>query len=99
MARAKAVEVEKKLTNAPEMTRIQFDLSEEKLRKLEDLMMQASIRTKKELIDNAFSLLAWAIRETAAGRVIASVDEQEQKYREIVLPVLENVVATRKQPA
>ena len=98
MPRPNELEEKKRSQKSSEMTRIQFDVAEEKLRKLEDLMVQASIRTKKELIDNALSLLAWAIRETAAGRVIASIDEDEQKYREIILPALENVATTQKQP-
>jgi hypothetical protein len=77
------------------MVRIQFELPEDKFRRLEELMQQSAMRTKKEFMDNAMTLLAWAIKETAAGRVIASVDEREQKYREILLPALVNVATLR----
>ena len=78
------------------MTRIQIDLPEEKARQIEDLMQESGVPTKKEFINNALTLLAWAIRETRAGRTIASVDERDHKYKEILLPALENVTALAK---
>ena len=75
--------------------RMQIDLPEDKLRQLESLMKDAGIRTKKEFVNNALTLLAWAIRETKAGRVIAAVDENDHKYKEILLPALENIAASR----
>ena len=72
------------------MTRIQIELPEEKLKALEELMNETGLKTKKELLNNALTLLTWAVRETKAGRVIASVDEHEKKYKEILLPALEN---------
>lgn len=70
------------------MTRIQFELSEERLNELESLMEETGVRTKKDLFNNALTLLEWAIAERKAGRIIASVDEKENKYKEIVMPVL-----------
>jgi hypothetical protein len=70
------------------MARIQFELSEEKLNELESLMEETGVRTKKDLFNNALTLLEWAIAERKAGRIIASVDEKENKYKEIVMPVL-----------
>jgi len=79
--------------------RIQIDLPEDMLKQVEELMQESSIRTKKEYINNALTLLGWAIRETREGRVIASVDEQQQKYKEILLTPLENVATLRRRRA
>ena len=73
------------------MTRIQIDLPEEKVRQIEALIEETGLPTKKDFFNNAITLLAWAIREVKAGRTIASVDEQHNRYKEILLPVLENV--------
>lgn len=74
------------------VTRIQVELPTEKVRQLEELMLEAGLTTKKDLISNALSLFVWAVREAKEGRVIASVDEHQGKYREVVLPALENAL-------
>jgi len=76
---------------------MQIDLPEEKLKQVEELMRESGIRTKKEFINNAITLLAWAIKETKAGRVIASVDEDQHRYKEILLTPLENVATLRRR--
>ncbi len=73
------------------LTRIQLELPEDKVKQLEALMEEAGLKTKKDFINNALTLLEWAMREVKAGRVIASVDEREKRYKEILLPALENV--------
>lgn len=75
------------------MTRIQIELPDEKVKELESLMKDAGLKTKKDFISNALTLLVWAIRERQAGRIIASVDENEKKYKEILLPALENMAS------
>ena len=81
------------------MIRIQFELSEDKVRELEALMEETGIRTKKDLINNALTLLEWAIQEKKAGRSIASIDEQEKLYKEITLPILSAVSAKSRVPS
>jgi metal-responsive CopG/Arc/MetJ family transcriptional regulator len=70
------------------MTRIQLELPEEKVKELEELMENAGIKTKKELFNNALTLLEWAIKEKKTGRKIASINEEEDKYKEVVIPGL-----------
>lgn len=74
------------------MIRVQLEFPEEKIKQLDELMKELDISTRKELINNALTLLVWAVRERKAGRVIASVDEILGKYKEVLLPVLENLV-------
>jgi len=70
------------------MKRIQFELSENKLLELEALMEETGVKTKKDILNNALSFLDWAIKGRKNGRIIASVDEENQKYKEIIMPIL-----------
>ena len=81
------------------MTRIQFELSEDRNKELEALMEKTGTRTKKDLFNNALTLLEWAVKEKRSGRIIASVDEREKKFKEIVMPALENVTVGEREPA
>ena len=79
------------------IVRIQLDVPFERNKEIEDLMKRTSTSTKKEFINNALTLLEWAIEETENGRVIASLDEQNKSYKELVMPILAAV--KRKEPA
>ena len=70
------------------MVRIQFDLPDEKVKELEALMEEAQIMTRRDLFNNALTLFEWAIQECRSGRTIASVDEHNKKYKELVMPAL-----------
>jgi hypothetical protein len=78
------------------MVRIQFELPEEKARELEALMKETGVATKKDFINNALTLLEWVIQEKKKGRSIASVDEENQRYRELVMPLLEMISGPTK---
>jgi hypothetical protein len=70
------------------VTRIQFEVNEQLASILESLMADTGIRTKKDLLNNALTFFAWAIREKKAGRTIASFDEQNKTLKEVVMPSL-----------
>ena len=78
--------------------RIQIEMPEKRVKELEALMKEASITTKKELVNNALTLFEWAIRQRKSGRVIGSLDTQESSFREVLLPVFANIqsVATNQ---
>lgn len=71
--------------------RIQLELPEENVRELKGLMKEAHIETYKELFSNALTLLHWSVAEVKKGRIIGSIDEKEDKYKELVMPVLQAV--------
>jgi len=77
------------------MIRIQFDLPEEKVKELEELMQEVNLTTRKDLFNNALTLFEWAINEKKEGNLIASVDEENNKLKELVMPALSSVVATK----
>jgi len=70
-------------------TRIQFDLPEEQAEGLETLKDLGGVKTTKDLFNNALTLLEWAINEKKAGRIIASIDEKNEVYKELVMPILD----------
>ncbi len=77
--------------------RFQFEFTEEKFKELEYLMRDGNVNTKKELMSNALVFLEWASRETRSGRIIASVDEKNNKYKEVCIPILENLRSNATQ--
>ena len=77
------------------MTRIQIELAEDKLSQYELLMNKCGIRTKKDLLNNALTLLEWAVREREKGALITSFYEVENKYREFCLPIFSNIESNK----
>ena len=75
------------------MTRLQIDLDEAQMTELEKMMEEGKVRTKKDLFNAALTLLRWAMKERRAGKVIASVDEKRDSYKELEMPVLSEVRA------
>jgi Arc/MetJ-type ribon-helix-helix transcriptional regulator len=79
------------------LTRLQIELDEEKMKELEELMEEGKVRTKKDFINAALTLLKWSMRERRAGKIIASVDEEKDVYKEIEMPVLSEVKPSQKR--
>lgn len=73
--------------------RVQIDIAENRMRELEELMRVCDIATKKELFNNALTLFEWAVREVRKGNSIASVNEEEERYRHLEMPVLSNAAS------
>lgn len=71
------------------MMRIQLELPEDRVRELDVLMEETGLTTRKDLLNQALTLFQWAVRERQAGRMIASVDEEHQRYKELTMPALE----------
>ena len=79
--------------------RFQFELPDEKASELEALMKDTNIATTKELINNAITLLFWSVKEVKRGRVIASVDESDGRYKEVLIPAIARAARTgRSEP-
>lgn len=77
------------------VVRFQFEIEKERLEELEWLAGMGELKTKKDLLNNAITLLKWAVRQRINGRAIASVDE-EGNERELEMPFLEAVAANAK---
>ena len=77
------------------MVRIQLDLPDDQVAELDKLMEETRLTTRKDLFNNALTLFWWAAKAKKAGRIIASVDENEQ-IRELVMPSIENIRSEKK---
>jgi len=69
--------------------RIQLDVDEKGVQLLDWLKGQTNSKTQKELFNNAMTLLTWAVKQRSQGRIIASLDEQNENYKELQMPALE----------
>lgn len=72
-----------------ERVRLQVEMTKERLAAIDQLTEITGMGTRKEFLDNALTLLAWAIRERQKGRTIASVSEDGQSFREVMMPCLD----------
>jgi hypothetical protein len=70
---------------------LQFEISDEEVTKLNELMQQTDIESYRELFNASLTLFKWAREQVALGKVIAAVDETEQKYTEIQMDALRNL--------
>jgi Arc/MetJ-type ribon-helix-helix transcriptional regulator len=78
------------------LVRLQVELDEERMKEIEQLMEEGKARTKKDFINAALTLLKWAMREKRLGRIIASVDEEKDTYKELEMPILSEVRPVEK---
>lgn len=76
--------------------RIQYEIPEDRLEALDALMEEAGMKTRTELFNNATTLLRWAIRQRREGRRIASIDYDDKSFRELEMPIFENIVEKPK---
>lgn len=70
--------------------RIQYEISEGENKKIEELMKVCGIRTKRDFLNNARTLFAWAIEERRNGRRIFSDDGLGEKVKEVEMHALQN---------
>jgi hypothetical protein len=76
--------------------KVQFDISADRAKDIEDLIALTGCSTRKELFNNALSILEWAVKEVYMGNVIASIDEKNKKVKELVMPALSNVAKSKR---
>ena len=57
--------------------RFQFEIDQEHMNELESLMKLGGLKTKKELLNNALTLLKWVVKQTGRGSTIAAMDERD----------------------
>lgn len=73
--------------------RIQFDLVSEQVTLMDDLSEKLALRSRAELIQQAFTFFLWAVNEILAGQRIISVRpeqmEQVNQYKEPTIPALQ----------
>jgi len=79
-----------------DLVKVQFDLPAERIRDIEAKMELTGTATRKDYFNNALTLLDWALTEKYKGHTIASVDERNNKMKELVMPILSAAAAAAK---
>jgi hypothetical protein len=80
-------------------TRIQIDLSPKEVERMNNVMKQCDIESRKDLFNNALAIMEWAIKEVGKGFSIASVDDTTQKDAKLptfTTPALNNASQTKR---
>lgn len=78
--------------------RLNFEFAEDRVEDLRDLQTTTGTSNMKELVDNAFTILEWAVKETKGGNDIAAVNDRDQTYRVLVMPLLQRVAKKYARP-
>ena len=76
-----------------DVSRFTLEIPKARMQVIEDLKGKGGLRSKKEVFESALALLEWAVKELNGGRIIASIDESTQHYREVVMPFFANIKA------
>ena len=76
-----------------ELIRLQVEMTQDQMNELNRLQELGGLRTKKDLLNNAVTLLKWAVKEKSRGCAIVSVNEQDGVYKELEMPFLESAAA------
>jgi len=77
--------------------RLNLEISDAQMNSIKALQQRTGASSMKELVNNAISILEWAVEETARGNEVAALNESESAYRVLVTPLLQ-YVAKREQP-
>lgn len=73
------------------MLQIHYEITPEALARLEELRQEAGISTKKELLNNALTLLHWAVEQRRKGCVVTSFNEGTKSQVELSMPILDKI--------
>lgn len=76
--------------------RFQLEIKQSMLDEITSLVEMGGFSSKKEFVNNAISLLRWAMLQRKAGNIIASIDDQE-RIRELEMPCLTHIAVQEKQ--
>jgi len=67
---------------------VQFEFPAERMKEIEEMMQAVGITQRKDYFNNALTLMEWAIKESQAGRTIASLLEGNSTWRVLTMDVL-----------
>lgn len=61
--------------------------------RMNNLMSVCGFRTQAELINNAITMLEWAVETVQRGNQVAAFNEASKSYEVVDMPVLQKVAA------
>lgn len=77
----------------PKKVRVQVDLSEHEATLLHHLADRLSVRSRADLLQQAYGSFLWILNELLAGRHVVSIDSETlqklERYRELSVPAAE----------
>lgn len=83
----------KSATKQPEKVRVQVDLSAAEASLLQHLATRLSVRSRADLLQQAYGTFLWILNEMLAGRRIISIEpesiQQVDHYKELSVPAIE----------
>lgn len=71
--------------------RLNLEISNAQMNALKALQKRTGADTMKDLVNNALTILEWAVEETAKGNEVAAVNKDESAYRILITPLLQHV--------
>lgn len=71
------------------MPRLNIEISKEKSEEILKLMEISGVTTRKDLFNNALTLLKWALRQKQGGKVIGALSDDDH-FIELDMPIFEN---------
>lgn len=71
--------------------RLQVEMSEQRVKEVNDLMIKCGVSSKKEFFNNALTLLGWVIEEVERGNEITSLDKERKVHSVLRAPMLSSV--------
>lgn len=74
-------------------TRVQLDLSPIEVERMNWMMEACGIESRKDLFNNALTLMEWVVQEVQAGRKVASFDDKTRERTILSMPILRTAVA------
>jgi hypothetical protein len=69
-------------------TRVQLDLSPHEVERMNWIMDVCGIESRKDLFNNALTLLEWAVTEVSNGNKVASFNDNTKDRHIISMPIL-----------
>lgn len=76
--------------------RLQIEIDEAQMKELEKLAELSGVRTKKDLLNNALTLLKWAARQRMQGYAIQAV-HADGIVKELEMPLLDTLAAASRR--
>lgn len=73
------------------VVRVQLDLTESRIKELEEIMVKTGVSTRKDVFENALVLLDWAVSQADRGRTFGAWDENTETFHEVLMPALASV--------
>ena len=81
------------LPSSTKKVRVQVDLSETEATLLQHLAARLSVRSRADLLQQAYGVFLWILNELLSGRSIVSVDQETlqkiDKFKELSVPAVE----------